>query len=104
MLSSAHRAACDLSSSFQRYAALNTCRAVRHSRATSGTRSSFGLANDIEQLLDTVAADRRDNPEFGQVGRQGVGRVFGLYVSFSKVVAILQGTTTSVCQIAIEIS
>jgi hypothetical protein len=36
--------------------------AARHARATSGSRQH------IEQLINTVASDRRDNPELGKMG------------------------------------
>ena len=42
--------------------------AARHARATSGTRLSLGSATTLEQLLDTMAPDRRHDPELCEMG------------------------------------
>ena len=42
--------------------------ATRHARATSGHPFVIGIGDDPEQLLDTMASNRRYEPELSKMG------------------------------------
>ena len=44
------------------------------SRSTPSQPPVIGIAGEAEQLFDTIAHDRRDDPELGQMGTNSINR------------------------------